>query len=202
MSASTPRLAGGCDGTAQLRAGPTGACCEPQRQRSAASMGGDHRVPAEASAVRQGVPGGVVVRLPQANRQGIVDAKAKSLDGGEQRFTPVRLRRDGRPTSGVCRAGACVGAAAIGILRVSVSRQDGVQPPAHHERASRFKPHSPSRTAARSSLPCGDFRSIGHRPLAQHDRALRLHDHHAAQHLRRHARVFERDQSALALPGS
>ncbi len=42
----------------------------------------------EASAVRQGVPGGVVVRLPQANRQGIVDAKAKSLDGGEQRFTP------------------------------------------------------------------------------------------------------------------
>jgi hypothetical protein len=42
----------------------------------------------EASAARPGVPEGVVVRLPAANRASIVDAKAKSSDGSEQRFTP------------------------------------------------------------------------------------------------------------------
>jgi hypothetical protein len=48
----------------------------------------------EASAVRPGVPEGVVVRLPLANRasrrsdEPAVDAKAKSPDGVEQRFTP------------------------------------------------------------------------------------------------------------------
>ena len=42
----------------------------------------------EASAVRQGVRDAVVVHLPQANRQGIVDARARPLAGGEQRFTP------------------------------------------------------------------------------------------------------------------
>jgi hypothetical protein len=42
----------------------------------------------EASAVRPGVPEGVVVRLPPANRVSIVDAKARSSDdGSEQRFT-------------------------------------------------------------------------------------------------------------------
>ncbi len=48
----------------------------------------------ETSAVRSGVPEGVVVRLPLTNRasrrseEPTVVAKAKSPDGVEQRFTP------------------------------------------------------------------------------------------------------------------
>ncbi len=41
----------------------------------------------EASAVRPGEPEGVVVRLPAANRRRIVEAKVKSSDGTEPRFT-------------------------------------------------------------------------------------------------------------------
>jgi hypothetical protein len=50
--------------------------------------------PRETSAVRPGVPEGVLVRFPLANgarrrsEEAAVDVNAKSSDGSEQRFTP------------------------------------------------------------------------------------------------------------------
>ena len=56
------------------------------------------------------------------------------------------------------------------------------------------------RRADRSTKPsCDDFVSTRCRPLAKHDGSLRIHDHHAAKHLRCNVRVLERDQPAFTL---
>jgi hypothetical protein len=69
--------------------------------------------PRETSAVRPGVPEGVVVRLPLANRarrqsEEGVDAKAQSAGGSEQRFTPFDYVATAALILSVCAAPALV----------------------------------------------------------------------------------------------
>jgi len=75
----------------------------------------------------------------------------------------------------------------------SLGRTDGLLANSRlHAAASQEQPRALFRSR-------DDFVSTGRRPLPKHHRALRIHGHHAAQHLRCHVRILERDQSAFAL---